>query len=49
MDVGQLAILIPALPIAALPVILLLGRLFNGNEKWKREMKIEMDDENEKW
>ena len=35
MDASQLAILIPVLPIAALPVILLLGKLFNGNEKWK--------------
>ncbi len=35
MDVSELAILIPVLPIVAMPLILLLGRLFNGNEKWK--------------
>ena len=35
MEANELAILIPVLPILAMPVILFLGQLFNGNEKWK--------------
>ena len=35
MEANELAILIPVLPILAMPVILFLGQLFNGNAKWK--------------